>query len=270
VHIAILGIGNMGRALLNGITLAGTASSITVWDAKSDALNSLPETTTSVDPAKWEKLDAIDVVIIAVKPDRIREALSPFAPQLAKKHAPLWLSVAAGISMDVLCTHIGEKAPVCRAMPNTPALIGMGYTALCFNENAGKKQKDMALSIAQVLGEVQVLQEDKIDAITAVSGSGPAYVYVLLEAFVDAAVHAGLSRDIAKKAVLQTFAGSLALIEKYKKSEFSELRAQVTSPGGTTAEGVSALERGAIRSTIDQAVASALARARQMGSSAKT
>jgi pyrroline-5-carboxylate reductase len=175
------------------------------------------------------------------------------------------LSLAAGVGVDALETAAGGGVPVVRAMPNTPAMVGAGAAAMSPGAHAGPDDLAWAGSILGAVGTVVEVPEASLDAVTGLSGSGPAYVFLVAEALIDAGVHAGLPRSVADSLVRQTLLGAARLLAEGEEGP-EALRAAVTSPGGTTAAGLRVLEERAVRAALLDAVAAATARSRELGS----
>ncbi len=206
--------------------------------------------------------DSRDVVVLAVKPQNLAKVMAEIGGQL--KPAQLVLSIIAGARLDTLREGLKHDCVV-RAMPNTPAQIGEGISVWTTTAGVTGQQREWAGSILGAMGtEIYVDDEKYIDMATAVSGSGPAYFFLFVEALVEAAVHIGLPRDKAQEMVLQTMLGSGYLIQKSGK-EPAELREMVTSPGGTTAEALLQFEKGAFTELVKQAVIAAYDKAKQLG-----
>jgi pyrroline-5-carboxylate reductase len=174
------------------------------------------------------------------------------------------LSIAAGVPLARLEEWLGSGVPVVRAMPNTPALVGCGAAAIAAGSAAGETDLAWATEILSAVGSVERVDERLLDAVTGLSGSGPAYLFLVAEALIDAGVHAGLTRPVSRALVVQTMLGSARLLAE-SGEEPEALRAAVTSPGGTTAAGLRALEARAVRSALLEAVAAATERSRQLG-----
>lgn len=217
----------------------------------------------SLDPV--EVIHGRTVIVVAVKPssvprviDRIKDAVQP---------DQTILSLAAGVATDLYEQTLGE-VPVVRAMPNTPALVDEGITGIAPGRFADEASMAVADLILQAVGDVIHLEEHHLDAVTAVSGTGPAYVFLLAEALTEAAIREGLSRGVAEQMVNQTIKGAGALLVETGRGPF-ELRAQVTSPGGTTAAAMHILEGRGFRALVEDAVAAAAERSRELGEAAK-
>jgi len=250
MKLGIIGGGNMSRAIVLGL-LANKIKpeNIMVSDKDSKKLNELSrfgiKTGTNEDVLNYS-----DTVIFAVKPN----VYSAVLPE-CKGYDKLFISIAAGVSINYIKEFLGESARVIRVMPNTPALVGAGMTAIC-RDGAEEKDLDVALKIFSAVGETIVTDEKYIDAVVGVSGSGPAYIFTLIEAMADGGVLKGLTRADAIKLAAQTVLGSAKMVLE-TKSHPAELRDAVCSPGGTTIEAVKVLEDRGFRSAVINAVVSA-------------
>jgi pyrroline-5-carboxylate reductase len=205
-------------------------------------------------------IEGAELIILAIKPQDLSQVM-----QEIKNLSPeqVVLSIVAGASLDSLCKGLNHRR-IIRAMPNMPVQIGEGMTVWTTSIEVSQKQKEMAQSILSAFGgEIHVSDEKYLDMATAWSGSGPAYVFLFIEALIDAGVHIGLPRDIAQKLVVQTMLGSTSAVQKTGKHP-AELRNMVTSPGGTTTEALLRLERGGFRSVILEAVAVAYDKAKHL------
>lgn len=200
--------------------------------------------------------------VVAVKPQQVRDVCE----ELAGAGVGRVLSIAAGITLADLSTWLGDRPAELRAMPNTPALVGAGAAAVSAGPHAGPEDVSWAEEILGAVGTVVQLPESQLDGVTGLSGSGPAYVFLVAEALIDAGVLVGLTRQVARDLAVQTLLGSARLLAETGE-EPSALRAAVTSPGGTTAAGLQALERAAVRSAVADAVSASAARARELGGS---
>jgi pyrroline-5-carboxylate reductase len=205
-----------------------------------------------------------DVVVLAVKPQVVAPALADLAggPDLSR---PLWVSIAAGVRLATLEAKLPDGARVARAMPNTPALIRAGATAVCGNAHATPDDLALARALFESVGVCWLAPAEKmLDAVTGLSGSGPAYVFVFLEALGDAGERMGLPREAARTLAAQTLLGAARLAVEDGR-EPAELRKQVTSPGGTTLAGLERLEARALRATVEEAVEAATRRSAELG-----
>lgn len=204
-----------------------------------------------------------EVVCLAVKPQifaNIAEEVSHLPPLSS---FPLVVSILAGVPLSVLETAF-PKFPVIRAMPNTPATVGAGMTAICMGQHVQANHQETARKLCSAVGEVVEVSENLMDAVTGLSGSGPAYVALMVEALADGGVNAGLPRAIASQLALQTVLGTAKLLQETKMHP-AELKDRVTSPGGTTIAGISELEKAAFRSALIQAVKAAANRSQELG-----
>ena len=263
-RLALLGGGQMGEALVAGLVDGGhTPEDIAVAEVSAERRHVLegrfPKVRVVPSPA-WAVAEA-DVVVVAVKPGDVESALSGAAPALAP--GALVLSIAAGVTIATLEALVPGH-PVVRAMPNTPALVRRGAAAIAGGSIAGDEHLRRAESILRAVGTVVRVSEPLLDAVTGLSGSGPAYVFLVAEALIEAGVHAGLPRPVSRSLVIQTLLGSATLLSEGDDGP-ETLRAAVTSPGGTTAAGVAALEARAVRAAFLEAVSAATARSRQLG-----
>jgi len=207
-----------------------------------------------------------DVVVMSVKPQVLPRVMAELRGKLAPDQ--LVLSIVAGASSDALRAGL-DHASIVRAMPNTPAQVAMGVTVWWATPSVGADQRNGARAILAALGEeIEVEQEEQVDMATALSGTGPSYVFLLMEALVDAGVHLGFSRRVAEELVLRTVEGS-ALFARRSGRHLAELRNMVTSPGGTSAAALYQLEKGGLRTVLSKAVYAAYQRTRELGDSAE-
>jgi pyrroline-5-carboxylate reductase len=265
-RIGFLGGGAMAEALAGGLLGAGVAPSrILAADPDPARRKHLEEHlgigTTSDNAAVAEDADA---VVIAVKPTVVAAALQGIR---AGEPGPLWVSIAAGVPLASLAVPLSLGARIVRAMPNTPALVGAGATAICGNADVTPKDLALATALFESVGSCWTApNEALLDAVTGLSGSGPAYVFVFLEALADAGVRVGLPRDAAAQLATQTVLGAAKLANETGRHP-AQLKDQVTSPGGTTIAGLERLEAGGLRAAVYEAVAAATARSRELGGS---
>jgi len=264
--IGFLGGGNMAEALIKGITAAKVypAENILVSDIRPERLDFLAKQYgVKTAEANSELAAKVDILVLSVKPQSMTEALQSIKDTF--RADTLIISIAAGIKVTNIADVLGDVAIV-RVMPNTPALIGEGASALFANDKA-KPMLDKAKSIFSAVGEAVVVDnEDLIDAVTAVSGSGPAYYFLLMEEMIKAASELGLPEDTARKLVLQTAKGAALLAaEANKKGESpTELRKKVTSPGGTTEAALKVFTEGKFGPLINTAIKRARDRSREL------
>jgi pyrroline-5-carboxylate reductase len=250
----------MGTALVRGLLSSGWSAAevaiVEVSDERRAALyDELPGVTVSAHAA-----DA-DGAVLAVKPGVAEDACRA----VAATSTPRVLSIMAGVSLRHLESWSAPTVSVVRAMPNTPAMVGAGVAAISGGSRAGEADLVWAEEILGAVGEVVRVAEPDLDAVTGLSGSGPAYVFLLAEALVDAGVAVGLAPEVSRRLVVGTLAGSARLLLE-SGGDPDALRAQVTSPGGTTEAGVQVLEERGVRVAVTAAVAAATARSRQLGS----
>ncbi len=207
-----------------------------------------------------EMLSEMDCIVLAMKPKDAKEAMLAIAPFLNKQTAVI--SVLAGIAIETIRNFLGDR-PIARTMPNTSATIGMSASGIAFNELVDEQLRTTCLTMLQAIGTVVEVEEDQLHAVTAFSGSGPAYIYYLLEAFEKVAAEVGLQQDVVRSLMVQTLAGSAAMLQTGNE-EPAVLRHKVTSPGGTTEAGLRALEQHEVTAAIAACVKSAEARSREL------
>lgn len=260
--IAFIGGGNLARSLIGGLIAAGTAPE-TIWVANPtlDKLASLKEkfhVNTTQD--NLEAAKKASIIVFAVKPQVMPQVAQLLSPIVQETQA-IVLSLAAGIEIGSLRQWLGDHARVIRAMPNVAAMVSSAATGLFAPTDVSQAARDVAESIMRAIGVTAwVENENHIDIVTALSGSGPAYFFLIMESMVDCAVEMGLSRETARLLTLQTCLGSAHLALE-SRDELANLRASVTSPGGTTAAAISALQDADIDGIIRQALQAARARA---------
>jgi pyrroline-5-carboxylate reductase len=265
MNIAFVGGGNMGGAMLAAILKEGlsTPGSICVGDIREERRQYLRnkygvEVTASNKEAACRK----DVIILAVKPQNLSEVMNELNGYL--EPTQLVLSIIAGARINALCQGLSHSCVV-RAMPNTPAQIGAGISAWAATAGVNEEQKGWTRTILNAMGrEIYFDNEKYLDMATAVSGSGPAYFFLLAESVIDAAERIGLPRKAAEELVLQTMLGSAHLMQESGKTP-AELRRNVTSPGGTTAAALQVFDDGRFAELVKEAVAAAYNRAKELG-----
>ncbi|MFP4560377.1 MAG: pyrroline-5-carboxylate reductase [Thiohalorhabdus sp.] len=264
--IAFIGGGNMAASLIGGLVDAGwRPDQLVVAEPDADRRADLAarfQVRTTADNAEAAREAA--TVVLAVKP-QVMETVALALGPILREARPLVISVAAGIPLARLGAWLGMGSPLVRVMPNTPALVGAGISALYPDAEASAEHRDTAQAIMQAGGEVVwVAKEEHMDIVTAVSGSGPAYFFLILEALEEAAVAEGLDRETARTLAVHT-AGGAAALARETGDPSAVLKSRVTSPGGTTARGLEALERGGVRTALADAVAAAARRSRELG-----
>ncbi len=258
--LLIIGGGKMGSALLGGLIAGGWATEGELAVSEPDSRRRKALTTTHPGVAIGDRPVAADGAVLAVKPD-VAEAVLGTLDQVGITRV---LSIVAGLSSARLEAALSPGDVVVRAMPNTPALVGAGVAAMSGGSAATSADLDWAEGILGAVGSVVRLPERHLDAVTAISGSGPAYVFLVAEALIEAGVTAGLTRAVSRELVVGTFLGSARMMAETDEDP-AELRSAVTSPGGTTAAAVRTLEFKAVRSAFIEAVAAAAERSRQLG-----
>jgi len=259
IGVAMIGGGNMGAALLGGMIASGDfdPASLAVverLDGRRDELATMfphVEILAEIPPCV--------AAVIAVKPDDVADAVRDAVAAGARRI----LSIAAGVSLDALDAVAGSGVAVIRAMPNTPALVGLGAAAIAGGSTASDDDMAWAESILGSVGIVERLDEPQLDAFTGVAGSGPAYVFLFAEALTDAAVAQGIDAEVAERVVAQLLLGASTLLAR--DGDPAQLRRNVTSPGGTTAAGLARFEHHDLRSIVADAVEAATERSRELG-----
>ena len=264
--VGFIGAGNMAGALINGILKAGLLppQSIIVSDVKDTQLKKAKKNY-KIETCKvnTQVISRVNTVILAIKPQNIEEVLGEIAPSITGKH--LVISVVAGITTKHIAKHLGGDIPVIRVMPNTPALIQEGASVLSAGKHATEAHLKSAIKLFSSVGTVVTVDEPLMDAVTGLSGSGPAYVFLFIEALADAGVKMGLPRATAQLLATQTCLGAARLVSETGEHP-AKLRDMVTSPGGTTITGLHKLEAGGMRNTIIDAVEAATKRSKELGS----
>ena len=268
--IAVIGAGSMGGASLSGLIAAGTAAdSITASTATTQSAKALSDKfgikSFALDASPSANSDAsqgADVLLIAVKPAKVLETLEEIKASV--KDGALVISVAAGVTTESMEQAIGSKASVIRAMPNTPSIVGHGVTGIAKGKSANDNQLALAKDLFETVGQVIVVDEEKINALSTISGSGPAYVFYFAEKLMTAAKKMGFSEKEANLMVRATFLGSATLLAASSDSP-ETLRAQVTSPNGTTMQATARFDEADLEKVFIEATEAALARAIELG-----
>lgn len=253
--IAFIGAGNMASSIIGGLVTKGFPSTSIIasdpYPASLDNIKTVAPIRTTQDNA--EAIANADVVVLAVKPQLMKSVLLDLAAS-AQQSKPLIISIAAGIETNSLNTWLGGNMPVVRCMPNTPALVQSGATALYANPQVNGAQKELADQILRSVGiALWVNDENTLDAVTAVSGSGPAYFFMVMEAIQAAGEQLGLSPDVAKQLTLQTALGA-AQMAIASDEDSAELRRRVTSPGGTTERAIQVFEEDGLKNMFNKAL----------------
>jgi pyrroline-5-carboxylate reductase len=266
--IGFLGTGNMAEALIKGLIAAGVVEPQQIYGSdprrerckEMETRYGIHATTHNEDVVRHAQ-----IVVLSVKPQILPKVCDEIAPHL--KPTALVISIAAGVPLAVLARHLPSGTRVVRTMPNTPALVGAGATAIAAGEHARDEDVEAAQRIFDAVGTSIVLEESQLDAVTGLSGSGPAYVFLIIEALSDAGVKMGLSRYNAQALAAQTVLGSAKLLIETKEHP-GRLKDMVTSPGGTAIAGLHTLEAGGLRTTLINAVEAATTRSRELGAAA--
>ena len=263
--VGFLGAGNMGEAMIRGLLAvdAVPAKSIFATDVRLDRLKQLEEQFGIQGlPSNADLVRRADVILLAVKPQIMGAVLGEIGPLVTSDK--LLISIAAGVSTERLRQFLGRPARLIRVMPNTPALVLAGATGIARAEGLQPGDLETAQAIFGAVGKVVVLDESLMDAVTGLSGSGPAYVALVVESLADGGVKMGLDRQTAMTLATQTVLGSAKLLLE-TGTHPGQLKDMVSSPGGTTIAGVAALEDGGVRRTLMKAVEEATRRSRELG-----
>ncbi|WP_193393786.1 pyrroline-5-carboxylate reductase [Mycobacterium kyorinense] len=284
-RIAIIGGGSMGEALLSGLLRSGRqVKDLVVAERVPERARYLADTYSVLVTSMTDAAENATFVILAVKPSDVEAVISEIAHAAAQADGDspeqVFITVAAGVTTGYLESKLPAGTPVVRVMPNAPALVGAGVSALAKGRFVTPEQLKEVAALFDCVGGVLTVPEAQMDAVTALSGSGPAYFFLMVEALIDAGVGVGLTRQVATELVAQTMAGSAAmLLERMEQDRApaggiapdlgvdttaARLRATVTSPGGTTAAALRELERGGLRSAVDEAVRAAKTRSEQL------
>jgi len=264
--IGFLGSGNMASVLIKGILKADLVNDNNIYasDIDLEKLDSLKSEygINTVFKDNNKIVNECDVVIFAVKPQIMEKVIKEINSSLTSEK--LFISIAAGISTEYIDSFTDTSLKIIRAMPNTPALIMEGATAICPGANVSEDDLRIAKEIFSAVGVVAIVDESQMDAVTGLSGSGPAYVFMIIEALSDAGVKMGLSRNVSMKLAAQTVMGA-AKLQIDTGMHPGRLKDMVTSPGGTAIAGIHTLEQGGLRTTLINAVENATLRSIQLG-----
>lgn len=263
--VGFLGAGKMATALAKGFVQAKIVSAKEI--VASDPIKSsreafAKEVGAKVSESNLDVVKSASVLVLAVKPDQVTAVLAEIQSAFTKEH--LLVSIAAGIPIAKLEAGLGANARVIRVMPNTPALVGASASAFATGKSCGTTEGELAQKLLSAVGVAYPVKENLLDAVTGLSGSGPAYVYQFIEALSDGGVAAGLPREVATKLAAQTVLGAAKMVLETGQHP-GALKDQVTSPGGTTIEGVHELEKGKLRATVMNAVRTATEKSKKLG-----
>lgn len=263
--VVFVGAGSMAEAVIAGIVKRGAIApqNVYVMNKSDDERLIFLQNKYGISIVCKEKeiLSKADLIVLATKPKDIHQVMADIRP-LLQNEATI-LSVIAGISIDTMEDGLGKR-PIARSMPNTSATIGKSATGVAMNAAVDETMRGHVLGLLEAIGLVKEVEEDDLHTVTALSGSGPAYVYYLAEALEEAAVDKGLTPDIARSLIIQTLEGAAAMLKK-TGTEPTKLRENVTSPNGTTAAGLQALEDGMFKEIIARCIEKASARSRELG-----
>ncbi|WNR42395.1 pyrroline-5-carboxylate reductase [Paenibacillus roseipurpureus] len=267
--IAFVGAGSMAEAIVRGLIQTEVANPQHIYmmnRANQDRLAFLRSEYglhASCDPATKEAyLREADVVVLCMKPKDVESAFAELQPMLHEKQ--LLISVIAGLSIEKAERLLQVGLPIVRTMPNTSSTIGLGATGMSFSSKVNDTFKQLAIQMFEAVGTVTIIEEDKLEVLTGVSGSGPAYVYYFMEALIKAGIEGGLTEEDARQLTLQTVLGAAHMV-KITKEDPAELRRKVTSPNGATQASIEALDRFKFTEAVAQAVFHSAARAKEMG-----
>lgn len=265
--IGMIGAGNMGEVLIRGLIQSGKVkkSDIIASDISQDRLDYMSKTYgIRVTTSNVEVVEKASIVMIAVKPQNIDDLLDELANSSHEGH--LFISIAAGITTEKLAAKMHHKSGIIRVMPNAPASVLAGIAAVCPGRNVSSPDLQRAVSIFECVGRAVVIKNEALmDVVTGLSGSGPAFVFLVIESLSDAGVQLGISRKESSLLAAQTVFGAAKMLLETGKHP-SELKDIVATPGGTTFAGLKSLEKGNFRSTIMDAVEAATVRSRELGS----
>ncbi len=265
LKLGFLGAGKMASALARGFIHAGlaTGDSILASDPYESARAGIAKDagvkTTTSNP---DVLKSAHVIILAVKPDQVNGVLAEARPHFTEKH--LLVSIAAGVTLARMESALPAGARVVRVMPNTPALVGASASGFALGNSAGADDAQLVQKLLSAIGTAYQVKESLLDAVTGLSGSGPAYVFLMIEALSDGGVAAGLPRDIATKLAAQTLLGGAKMLLETGQHP-GALKDMVTSPGGTTIDGLHELEKGGLRAALINAVRAAAEKSKKLG-----
>ena len=267
VRIGFIGAGKMATALARGLIESGytSADAIIASDVSEPALRNFEaKTGASTTTVNYEVLRDSEVVLLAVKPQHVSAVLRELQGHVRAEH--LFVSIAAGVTLKSLHAGLGDVARIVRVMPNSPCLVGAGASAFACGPHATPADAEQVTALLSTVGIAVPVPESQIDAVTGLSGSGPAYVFQMIEALSDGGVKVGLPREVATRLAAQTLLGAARMVLETGEHPGS-LKDAVTSPGGTTIAGLHALERGGVRAALMDAVENATLRSIELGRS---
>lgn len=264
-HIVFIGAGNMASSIIGGLVANGYPADMITASAPSqehlDAVSSQYSVKVTTD--NHQAAAEADILVLAVKPQILQTVCSDLAAPLASK-TPLIISIAAGVEVPHIEQWLGKALPIIRCMPNTPALVSQGASGLFANKQVSAEQRQQADEIFKAIGVTEwISEEEQMHGITALSGSGPAYFFLMMEALEDASVKTGIPRETARKLAIQTVLGAAEMAQQ-SELEPAQLKRNVMSPGGTTERAVQCFEEGGIRTLFETAVGAAADRSKEL------
>ncbi|MHA1525614.1 MAG: pyrroline-5-carboxylate reductase [Promethearchaeota archaeon] len=263
-ELGLIGVGNMGTALLKGVLSSNTIEKekTVIYDVREEVIkNRIQEFNVKAVGSNTELVQQVKFIIIAVKPQNIDSVLEEIGPKLSEDQ--ILISIAAGVTLDYIKKFISKNIGLVRVMPNTPALVGEGASAIAYNNNVTENDLKYVKKVLNSVGKVVELEEKHIDAVTGLSGSGPAYVFIIIEALADGGVKMGLPRNIALKLAAQTVLGAAKMVIETGMHP-GELKDMVASPGGTTITALHEIEKGKLRATLISAVEAATLKSKSL------
>lgn len=262
--IGFVGGGNMAEALIKGLFAGGVSAEKIMASEPSELRREHLKDVFGIQLAESNRqlVESCDIVVLSIKPQIVAEVLEEFSD--IPMDDKLLISILAGVTTASIEKFFVSSPRVVRVMPNTPALVGEGASAICRGHNASQGDLQLVKKLLESVGIVQIIDERQMDAATGLSGSGPAYIYTVIEALADGGVREGLRRDIAHALAVQTVVGA-ALMVRETGEHPAILRDQVCSPGGTAIAGISTLEKNGLRTTLMEAVTASAGRSRELG-----
>ncbi len=269
LKVGIIGLGRMGQCIVTGLLESSqfTSSQVAFTTRHAESSHDLEKSLKITrKKSNLELVKDCDIILLAVKPQNIGEVLTEIGPSLTPEKT--LVSIVASISTWEMENKITKKVAVIRAMPNTPAFVGAGITAFCLGKNANSKSAEIAKMIFDPLGSLVAADEKHMDAVTGLSGCGPAYIYMVLESLTDGGIKVGLPRDLATKLAAHTVLGAAKMLIETGKHP-AALKDEVTTPAGCTIDGLMELEDGKLRVTLIKAVVQATKRAKSLAKLAK-
>lgn len=261
MKFGFIGAGNMGSAIIGGMIKKYRPFDILVTDKNKDLTKLICEKYGVMTAEENTDVANSDFLFLCVKPNILFDVINGIKDKISD--TTTIVSIAAGKSLKSIEEAFGKKTAVVRVMPNTPALVGEAMSAVCANENVSNKNLDVVLDVFSSLGKAEIISETLMDAVTGISGSSPAYVFMMIEAMADAGVKAGMSRDKAYTFAAQAVMGSAKMVLETKKHP-GELKDMVCSPGGTTIEAVESLEKTGFRNSIIKAIGKCIEKSKSM------